>query len=195
MLVQTSSQIICCLLELIKMWPWYLGWCYRTPLQCPHHSRPCNYTGTRLQLSAKYIISRGAKILFMWERDILPNSGHKKSGGFWYWANPDAPDTITSKPEARKLLNSLTKIYFIQHDSDWTSHWQHYWLLDEEFMIIRGMLFVIQSWLFRSSLLLWTVIDNLILGRTQCSQTQPWPGPEPSSRRLRVGRKQNQWEQ
>ena len=72
---------------------------------------------------------------------------------------------------------------------------EHNWLLDEEFMIIRGMLFVIQSWLFRSSLLLWTVIDNLILGRAQCSQTPPWPGPEPSSRWLRVGRKQNQWEQ
>ena len=147
-------------------------------------------------ISKIYYQSGSKNIIYVRERDILPNSGHKKSGGFWYWANPDAPDTITSKPEARKLLNSLTKIYFIQHDSDWTSHWEHYWLLDEEFMIIRGMLFVIQSWLFRSSLLLWTVIDNLILGRTQCSQTSPpWPGPEPSSRRLRVGRKQNQWEQ
>ena len=46
---------MCCLLsQAIKMWPWYLGLCYHTPLRCPHHSLLCNYTGTRLQLSAKY---------------------------------------------------------------------------------------------------------------------------------------------
>ena len=36
------------------------------------------------------------------------------------------------------------------------------------------MLFVIQSWLFRSSLFLWSVIDNLIFGRAPCSQAS-WP--------------------
>ena len=180
------------------MWPWYLGWCYHTPLQCPHHSRPCNYTGTRLQLSAKYIISRGAKILFMWEREryltefwaqevwrllVLSESWHS-----WHYHK---------QTWGKKTVKLTHKNIFISNtiQIEPRTDWEHNWLLDEEFMIIRGMLFVIQSWLFRSSLLLWTVIDNLILGRTQCSQTLPWPGPEPSSRWLRVGRKQNQWEQ
>ena len=150
-------------------------------------------------ISKIYYQSESKNIIYVrGERDILPNSGHKKSGGFWYWANPDTPDTITSKPEARKLLNSLlTKIYYIQHDSDWTKLEGSTTVgLDCKFMIIRGMLFVIQSWLFRSSLFLWTVIDNLIFGRTLGSQTSPWPdaanqvqGPS-----LKVGRKQNQWE-
>ena len=118
---------MCCLLSpAIKMWPWYLGLCYHTPLRCPHHSLLCNYTGIRLQLSAKYISSRGAKILFMWERDdILPNSGHKKSGGFWYWANPDTPDTITSKPEARKHLAHSQK-YIISNTIQIEPNWEHY---------------------------------------------------------------------
>ena len=52
------------------------------------------------------------------------------------------------------------------------------------------MLFVIQSWLFRSSLLLWTVIDNLIFGRradlkfpdlSMTRRSQPSSRPESQS--------------
>ena len=113
----------------------------------------------------------------MWEWNILPNSGHKKSGGFWYWANPDTPDTITSKPEARKTVKLLTHkniLYPTRFRLNLTWSTTAKMGLDGEFMIIRGMLFVIQSWLFRSSLFLWSVIDNLIFGRAPCSQAA-WP--------------------